>query len=395
MHTMKIRDPKPRWSSGAALLLALVVCLGPTPTRASTTEETRAKMSPIFEAMRPLLLRALDQTQFSDPSNRAEIGAALEMLEQSSAELARHGLTRGPGFEHLGALLASDAKEAHRRWRIEDAESARYLVLQLTETCVACHSRLSSERDSSLSRRFIDEETIQKLPVDQRALIQYATRQFAAALDSYEAILVDPSYTARDIDMMGHLDEYLEICVRVRNQPKRAIAALTRFADRPDIAPVLRTEVQRWIDALKAPLPEPQGTLEQAEQLAEGAKLPYPGRSDRDGLVEYLQAGAVIHQLLDAGIEDSDERARALYILGLIDTRIGRSFWLSQAETFLEAAIRTDPSTPTARRSYDLLEQFLVAGYTGSAGENVPRDVRLKLESLRALLPVPGSSDKP
>ena len=61
------------------------------------------------------------------------------------------------------------------------------------------------------------------------------------------------------------------------------------------------------------------------------------------------------------------------HLLGVIDTRVGRSFWLSQAETFLEAAIRAAPSSDIARESYDLLEEYLVAGYTGSAGRKHPR----------------------
>jgi hypothetical protein len=380
------------WRRASGGVLALLLLVSPSLAFADANQ-TRASMKEIFSAMRPLLIHALKEERFEEPENRAEIARALTLLERSSAQLAGHGKDRGPGFEHLGALLASDAREAHRRWHEKDVEAARFLVLQMTETCVACHSRLPSGRDSSLSRRFADESVIAGLPLDQRALVEYATRQFSTALESYEALLVSPDYAARDIDMMGHLDEYLEICIRVRNEPDRAIQALNRFAERPDTPRVLKQEIASWVQVLaERPLPA-KPSLAAAQSLIDDARDAAPGQNDRDGLVEYLSAGAILHQLLEDGIADNHERARALYLLGVIDTRVGRSFWLSQAETFLEAAIRAAPATDVARDSFDLLEEYLIAGYTGSGGEQVPSDVADHLETLRALITTPAGSE--
>jgi len=110
-----------------------------------------------------------------------------------------------------------------------------------------------------------------------------------------------------------------------------------------------------------------------------------PDRDERDALVDYLDASALLYRgLADARISRS-EQADAYYLLGVIETRIGRSFWLSQAEAYLETAIRLAPGKPVARDAYALLEEFLVAGYTGSGGEHVPADVRQKLDTLRRL----------
>lgn len=70
---------------------------------------------------------------------------------------------------------------------------------------------------------------------------------------------------------------------------------------------------------------------------------------------------------------------------GVIESRIGRSFWLSQAEAYLETAIRLAPGKPVARNAYGLLAEYLTAGYSGSAGTNLPPDVREKLEVLRGI----------
>jgi hypothetical protein len=78
--------------------------------------------------------------------------------------------------------------------------------------------------------------------------------------------------------------------------------------------------------------------------------------------------------------------AQAYYGLGLVESRVGRAFWLSQTEDLLEAAIRVDPGGPWAEPSWQLLEEFLASGYTGSAGGELPADVQARLGELRALI---------
>ena len=51
------------------------------------------------------------------------------------------------------------------------------------------------------------------------------------------------------------------------------------------------------------------------------------------------------------------------------------------------ASVRiSDPDGPWAEPSWNRLEEFLVSGYTGSAGGDVPADVRARLQELRTLI---------
>jgi hypothetical protein len=72
--------------------------------------------------------------------------------------------------------------------------------------------------------------------------------------------------------------------------------------------------------------------------------------------------------------------------MGVIEADIGRSFWASQTEHYLETAIRIGPGEPYAEPAFELLEAFVVTGYTGSSGEHVPPDVREQLARSRALI---------
>ena len=377
----------------AAALLCAAVCRAadtaaqkPAPPPATQAGD-RAQMAEIFDAMRFLLPLSLDEKRFEDPALHQRVSDSLALLDRSASSLAEHGRSREVPFAHLSRSLSIDARDIHDRYEQGHVREARYLVQTLTETCVACHSRLPAATDAPRSKDFLKDAAVEKLPLPQRAKLAYATRQFDEAFALYTSLLDDREISANDIDLEGHLDDYLELVIRVRSDPKSADAPLARFAARPDLSPALRREVARWRGALAqlaargpvtSPVSEARAEVERVEALR-------PELDERDALVEYFDASALLHRYVADGSPPSAEQAEAYYLLGLIETRVGRSFWLSQAEAYLETAIRLAPGQPIAAESYALLQDFLVAGYSGSGGTHVPHDVRDKLDLLKKI----------
>lgn len=350
--------------------------------------DTRQRMQPIFEAVRFLFPLSLQEERFRDPELRDRILASLQLLQRSSGDLASHGQERGASFAFLSRSLSIDVRDVNQRYEEGHVREARFLVQQLVETCVACHSRLPSEQSSGLSSQFASELKEADLPLDERAKLEYATRQFDRAVVTYEQLLASPDFSPTTLDLMGHLDDYLELSIRVRGEYERPALALESFSGRDEISPALAGEVKHWIRSLRElekrkPAPDP---LVEARLLMEDAGDTQRFRDERDALVYYLQAGSVLHRYLEGQPTNPNDLASAYYMLGTIETRVGQSFWLSQAEVFLESAIRTAPSSDVALRSYDLLEEFLVAGYTGSSGVQVPPDIQAKLDELRRIV---------
>jgi mono/diheme cytochrome c family protein len=352
-----------------------------------SAQETRARMADIFAAMRFLLPLSLDADAFESDLQRPRVEQALALLDRSATSLADHGSSQEVPFAHLSRSLAIDARDIHIRYQQGHAREARYLVQTLTETCIACHSRLPAASDAPRSEAFVAEVATQNLRTPQRARLAYATRQFDDAQDLYETAIVDPAITATDIDLEGHLDDYLELEIRVRQDPARAARTLERFAARKDLSPALREQVGHWREALLklAARKRADAPLVTARAEVAAAESARPERDDRDSLVEYLDASSLLHRSVAAEGASAAQQADAFLLLGVIETRIGRSFWLSQAESYLETAIRLAPGKPVARDAYARLEEFLTAGYSGSAGTSLPPDVQQKLEQLRGI----------
>jgi hypothetical protein len=116
----------------------------------------------------------------------------------------------------------------------------------------------------------------------------------------------------------------------------------------------------------------------------EQAERAHPKEDERDELVAYLDASSLLHRYVADGRAPHSDQAEAYYLLGLIETRIGRIYWLSQAEAYLETAIRLAPGEPIAKDAYALLENFLV-GSAGGEGSHAPPDIREKLDALHRI----------
>jgi hypothetical protein len=364
----------------AALLVTVVHAAEPD------VGETRAIMREMFGALKRVLPASLDEKRFSEPARRADIQQSLATLSRNAARLSHHGAGHGSSFEFLSGALARDAAEIERRYKAGQFREAQFELHAFTENCVACHSRLPDPDDAGLSANFLDATEIAALPLPEQANLAMATRQFERALAAQEGMLTSAQFDVNSVDLTGYLDDYIEVSVRVKRDFARPARALTAFAKRPGLREGLRSDLSQWIADLQTygARPPVEG-LEAGRQLAQETTAAAARGGDHALLVRYeVASGALLRAV--ASLPDGDRRAaEAYYWLGVIESRIGRSFWLSQTEPYLEAAIRLAPGGPFAGKAYALLEEFLVGAYSGSSGEHVPADVKARLAELKRL----------
>jgi hypothetical protein len=329
----------------------------------------------------------VNETKFAAPENRVTIEQALAALADNGSTLAAHARGTDPAPFYLGGSLAHDAQEALDRYRGGHFEGAAFQIQQATENCVACHTKLQSPGPSPVGEHFVDRSALPGLPLAERARLEVATHQFDEAVVSYEKLLASPKVPPSEV--LTPLIDYLIIEVRVKGDFERPAKTLARFAKRPDLWRHLRVDVEAWIRALRelrpfgssAPdLATARGLIARARGIA---KVP----ADYGPLIHYLVASSVLQRFLAMTPPPSDrDAAEAYYLLGLAEMHVGDTYWVSQADVYLETAIRLAPKEPSALEAYLVLEEETVASYTGSAGEQLPASVAQHLEELRALV---------
>ncbi|MCL4684975.1 hypothetical protein KJ059_09525 [Myxococcota bacterium] len=378
------------WRTAGLLLGFLVTVHVPAPmSRAADAPEpdadpTRTRMREIFTSMQFLLPLAV-RGGFDDPGVREKLTRALESLAADAELLARHAGEEDPARRFLGRSLAADARNALERFREGRSDSAAFLVQQASENCVACHTKLQSPGDSPITEKFVDESALAALRPEERARLLLATRQFDEALTTLETLF--QTTEMHPSAMLGPLTDYLVTAIRVKGDYDRPVPVLERFARRPDLWLQLRRDVEHWIQDLRTlrPLAESPPDLATPRRLVEEARSLDPFGSDQRPLVRFIIASSLLHRWLADPTHSAGEQAEAFTLLGISELRIDDTFWLSQADFYLETAIRRAPGTPTAMRAYELLEAATITSYTGAAGVDLPESVRVRLAELRKL----------
>jgi hypothetical protein len=368
---------------------AFGLCLALAPLAAGAADDaaaTRARMGELVEALRVALPLSLRPADFAAPENRARLEQALVRLRDGATALSDHARGKDVGFVHLANALALDAHEIQRRFATGRIEESRFLLGELAEDCQSCHARLPDHDDSQLGRSLWRSVDAKALPPDERVRLQVATRQFDPALATYESLFA--KLPPAQLDLGGYVADYLAIGIRVKEDLPRMRRQLEAWRGRGELPAYLEELVTAWQAALArwaAPTPPGQEVARAKEVLAEAqAVRRFP--ADRAGLVHDLVASGLLHRAVSAKGAPGPGTAEAYYLLGVTELRIGSSSWLTEPEAYLEAAIRAAPGSAAARRSYSMLEETTLLGYTGSAGEGeLPPEVATWLAELRGL----------
>ena len=239
----------------------------------------------------------------------------------------------------------------------------------------------------------------------ERAQLQMATRQFDAALQTYEELFKSSGSRTSEIVMMDGFVDYLKLCIRVKQDVARPIPVLEGMLKRPDLPKFASLQLSQWIASLRqlskrhdkagSELPSARKLISDAQRASE-----FP--MDRGRLVDFIYASRLLNSYIqkkDPGAAALEKRfspatvqsprpdlAEAYYLLGVTESMIGRSYWLSQTEFYLETAVRSAPHSKYADKAFAFLEEQVLVEFSGSSGTNVPEDMQKTLDDLRKLM---------
>lgn len=350
------------------------------------SERTREIMREIYAGIRVALPASVNDDTFRDPTQRTRIAAALDVLARNADLLEAHTRRGEAEMRFLARSVARDAREVRRKFARKRYDRAAFLLRQITENCVACHTRLPSPEDSPLGKGFLQEEDLQDLAAEPRASLQIATRRFDDALDTLEDLL--GSTEEHPAMLLGPLTDYLVVNIRVKHDFERPVPTLKRFAERPGVWTRLRSDLEKWIAAL----PSLRARAQNAPTLATARALLDDGRNlelvagDSSGLVHFIVASSILEEIIANPSTSRRDRAEAYYLRGLIEARIGRNYWVTPAPFLLETSIRLAPGERFARDAYGLLEREILLDYEGSSEEEIPAEESARLAELKALI---------
>ncbi len=375
----------------AALIVAAGGCGAEEKRPAAPDEGTREIMAEIYAAMKVALPATADMARFSAPEERPRIQQALDRLAAGADLMEGHTRPKDSQMQFLARSVARDARDVQRAYHNGQDARAAFLLQQITENCVACHTRLPA-KDASLADGFVEHEAMEKLAPESRAGLLIATRRFDDAIDTLEKLLGDPH--EHPALLIAPLTDYLVLNLRVKDDYERPLPTLQKLSQHSHIWEQLRRDIQGWIEALPDLHARTRGEAKVAvarELVAEARERNRLG-DEQSGLVQFVAASAVLEQIVaehpraEPGSPEAAELGEAYFLLGLVEARIGRNYWISEAPFLLESAIRMAPTQPYALEAYHRLENEVLMQYEGSDEEDIDPEDQRRLDELRILV---------
>ena len=107
---------------------------------------------------------------------------------------------------------------------------------------------------------------------------------------------------------------------------------------------------------------------------------------DRNGTIHYVTAASILNRYIHNNPRTNLDVAEAYYLLGITESLLAHSYWISKEEFDFETAIRLAPGSSFAPKAYSLLEESYTVGFSGSSGTHIPADVKALLADLRKLI---------
>jgi hypothetical protein len=360
------------------------------PTAGSPAEppSTRSIMQSIFEPMSRLLGISFDAEAFEGSAHRAEITREIDQLVRHVDQLEAHAKGQDRAFEFVAKSLAVDAHSVQRRFAKGHYDEARFILHNMTDNCIACHSSLPETRRFPGADQFFAKVQTQRLDALERAHFEIVTRRFDDALATYETFFRSKELDPALITMLGAFSDYLKVAIDAKGDFKRPQTLLAYFIDRPATPLHVKRQLEQWLAALKEldaanPLATPD--LATARRIMGQGRQLMEFERDREGLVHYLTAEGVLTRYIRSHPDRGADVGEAYYLLGIAASMSEHSFWLVRSDFYLESAIRLAPGAAFAPKAYSRLEESLVAAYSGSGGTHVPDDVKALLAELKRI----------
>ena len=346
----------------AVVLTAMLIGISVSFASYAENAATQKIMWKLYDAIAYLLPLSVRDNPSLTEDDQALVDSHLAHLRAGANELATHGGSRGKNFELLAKSFNETTKDIEDGFRGQWPGYSYHSLTELTQHCVACHSRLPAESVPALGQKILARVNTDEFATWNLVNLLIATREFDAAMNKLEKALLDPLTPASELEYSGQLITYLRVAINVDGDVQRPHEFFDQFLQREDLPYYLAFRIKHWQDDLKTlgHYLKEAPSLEIAKKILSAGDNTIHVPGDAVRAVSDLIAAAIMQQLVDSNVDISpSEAAEAYFNLGVIALRTFElDFSVPELEYLFVAAIRSEPNGPFAKTAYRYLEEF-------------------------------------
>ena len=344
----------------ARMIVAIVLLFFVQPSMAA--EQTADIMHRVYDAIAYLLPLSVRRGDAASQWDKELIEEKLKALTDAAGTLVKHADHEDAEFRLLARSFDRLVQDIGVSFRAQWPDYAYYSLMELTDHCVACHSRLPAHSQDLFGQRLMARMNVETLEPESRTLLFIATRQFDAALSLFEQQLMDPKTSPIEADYRGIMLRYLRLAIATGGANERVAAFLDAYGKRADMPYYLAHRLQHWRSTITKLTDSLEGSpdLGRARQIFDSGTVLTLAPGNRLRAVEDFVAARIMRTYLQAHPKASSaERGEIYYKLGIVALRSSEPEpAVPELEMLMAASIQSNPHGPYAHDAYAILEEY-------------------------------------
>ncbi|MGE0632657.1 MAG: hypothetical protein AB7O96_09630 [Pseudobdellovibrionaceae bacterium] len=359
-------------------------CTSGTPKDTSDDNSLNTVMKNLKGTLGELIPLVSSTDKYADKNNKNLILEETHKLQQWAHRIPKESFPKDPQFAYMSAHLEQDLKLAMDSYQLGQAEYSRSILKSSISNCIGCHT--TGPNGPQFQKNEFD-SALAKMRPFEKAEFQTSLRQYEPALKNYLL-----SIQESDDSWKGSLQaeraakSALAITVRFMNSPEESLKIADSVVKNPNSPAHLKQMAEQWkLDIATWKVTENKKINERPL----GKKRPKSLLSQAESLSSASEIGLYRRQALLTKALASDltpkERSQAYFLMGSSIDASKDLAWGGLSDVYYETCIRSTPHTTEAESCYERLEDNVTLGFSGSSGVNLPPELKVKLDELKAL----------
>lgn len=380
-----------------ASLLCLVIGIAHAEPEKTDLQKRMQQMSVVLQ---DLLSRAVSSERFASSESKKAVPSGLKQLSEIThaiEPLLKASGNSDPSLSWISQRFRQEVLLAKSSFEQGHGEYSRNLVSHLGQSCVMCHSRSDAKFTAALSGTG---KWTEELKPEERVSYYLSIRNKDAATKEIDQILANPKLLEkRPLAWEKTLRLALAMDIRWSKSKDAAIARLAEAIKNPETNAKEKAQFTEWMADLKDPafavVYSSNPKSKAVDKLWKRMVQKSAGLKDPKRYVLALGLSRVLHDQLSKTPTGKTADPKTLWELGQTYESAEDLGLFGFHEWYYLSCIDIARNTPQGKACYDAYSTSVVLGFTGTAGEDVPDDLKERLKSLKTVVDQPSDVKTP
>jgi hypothetical protein len=295
-----------------------------------------------------------------------------------------------PGFRPSLETINSHLEDTINSVKNDNFNFAQKRLKAMTSLCISCHSQLSEASAKNAFGENVKRTTRESFDSDYAfANYLYLVRKFEDS-EKYFALAIESSLEkSQEHVLLDSLRKELSMTTKVKFDFKKTESFLSKYLNDKRMPIVAKKMVEEWTISSKSFSQFNANKVKSIPVFIETYLKPL-----EDQKLETKETNHDIRLLIASGVltkfvsenPKSKQVPEILYWLSVAENRLAHTYFFSLGDLYLKDCIKLYPQSPFARKCYNLYEENINVGYSGSAGTDIPDTEKRELLKLKGLL---------